>query len=195
MAVRDILKMGDSRLLRTAQPVTAFDSDALHLLITDLLDTMHAADGAGLAAPQIGVDLQLVIFGSDARNPRFMRAKRIGLIVNASRHIPMYFPDSDVRTYRIPIDDDPRCNRTILRHWPVAVRAIDDMLRSGQGVLVHCRAGMQRSAAVVAAYLMWKRGLTADQAFEYINKRKAETFWPVPTFEVALRAWESTMRT
>jgi peptide deformylase len=74
MAVRDILKMGDSRLLRTAQPVTAFDSDALHLLITDLLDTMHAADGAGLAAPQIGVDLQLVIFGSDTRNPRYPEA-------------------------------------------------------------------------------------------------------------------------
>ncbi len=74
MAIRDILKMGDPRLLRIAQPVTAFDSDALHLLITDLLDTMHAADGAGLAAPQIGVDLQLVIFGSDARNPRYPEA-------------------------------------------------------------------------------------------------------------------------
>lgn len=71
MTVRDILKMGDARLLRTAQPVTAFDSDALHLLITDLLDTMRAANGAGLAAPQIGVDLQVVIFGSHARNPRY----------------------------------------------------------------------------------------------------------------------------
>ena len=71
MTVRDILKMGDARLLRTAQPVTAFDSDALHLLITDLLDTMRTANGAGLAAPQIGVDLQVVIFGSNARNPRY----------------------------------------------------------------------------------------------------------------------------
>jgi len=71
MTVRDILKMGDPRLLRTAQPVTDFDSDALHLLITDLLDTMRAANGAGLAAPQIGVDLQLVIFGSNDRNPRY----------------------------------------------------------------------------------------------------------------------------
>lgn len=71
MTVREILKMGDARLLRTAQPVTDFDSDALHLLITDLLDTMKAANGAGLAAPQIGVDLQLVIFGSNARNPRY----------------------------------------------------------------------------------------------------------------------------
>ena len=73
MTVRDILKMGDPRLLRKAQPVAPadFDSDAQHLLITDMLDTMRAANGAGLAAPQIGVDLQLVIFGSNDRNPRY----------------------------------------------------------------------------------------------------------------------------
>ncbi len=71
MTVRDILKMGDLRLLRVAQPVTEFDSDQLHLLITDMLDTMRSVNGAGLAAPQIGVDLQLVIFGSNDRNPRY----------------------------------------------------------------------------------------------------------------------------
>jgi peptide deformylase len=71
MAVREILKMGDPRLLRMAQRVPQFDTDTLHLLVTDLLDTMRAANGAGLAAPQIGVDLQVVIFGSDERNPRY----------------------------------------------------------------------------------------------------------------------------
>lgn len=71
MTVREILKMGDPRLLRIAQPVTAFDTDALHLLVTDMLDTMRAAQGAGLAAPQIGVDLQLVIFGGFERNLRY----------------------------------------------------------------------------------------------------------------------------
>ena len=71
MTHQTILKMGDPRLLRIAQPVTQFDTDELHLLITDMLDTMLAADGAGLAAPQIGVDLQVVIFGSNARNPRY----------------------------------------------------------------------------------------------------------------------------
>ena len=71
MAVREILKMGDARLLRVAQKVEQFDTDELHLLVTDLLDTMRAANGAGLAAPQIGVDLQVVIFGSDERNPRY----------------------------------------------------------------------------------------------------------------------------
>jgi peptide deformylase len=71
MSIREILRMGDPRLLRMAQPVVEFDSDALHLLITDLLDTMAAANGAGLAAPQIGVDLQVVIFGSGEPNPRY----------------------------------------------------------------------------------------------------------------------------
>ena len=74
MTVRDILKMGDPRLLRIAPAVTEFDTDELHLLISDMLDTMLAADGAGLAAPQIGVDLQLVIFGSNTRNPRYPEA-------------------------------------------------------------------------------------------------------------------------
>lgn len=63
MAVREILKMGDARLLRVAQPVREFGTPALLALIDDMLETMRAAQGAGLAAPQIGVDLQLVIFG------------------------------------------------------------------------------------------------------------------------------------
>ncbi len=71
MTVRDILKMGDARLLRVAEPVRRFDTPELHGLITDLQDTMAAVNGAGLAAPQIGVNLQLVIFGSTVLNPRY----------------------------------------------------------------------------------------------------------------------------
>jgi peptide deformylase len=71
MTVRDILKMGDARLLRVAEPVTAFDTPELHGLIADMHDTMAAVNGAGLAAPQIGVNLQLVIFGSTSVNPRY----------------------------------------------------------------------------------------------------------------------------
>ena len=71
MTVREILKMGDERLLRIAKPVPEFDSDEIHLLVSDMFDTMHAVNGAGLAAPQIGVDLKLVIFGTAAPNPRY----------------------------------------------------------------------------------------------------------------------------
>lgn len=63
MSVRAILKMGDPRLLRVAEPVTEFNTPELHTLIADMFDTMHAANGAGLAAPQIGVNLRLVIYG------------------------------------------------------------------------------------------------------------------------------------
>jgi peptide deformylase len=71
MSVHEILKMGDARLLRVAEPVQSFDTPELHALIADMRDTMAAVNGAGLAAPQIGVNLQLVIFGSTARNPRY----------------------------------------------------------------------------------------------------------------------------
>ncbi|UOD29756.1 peptide deformylase [Massilia violaceinigra] len=63
MTIREILKMGDARLLRVAEPVTEFGTPAMAALIADMFDTMHHANGAGLAAPQIGVNLQLVIFG------------------------------------------------------------------------------------------------------------------------------------
>jgi len=63
MAIHEILKMGDPRLLRVAPPVQRFGTPELDTLIADMFDTMRAANGAGLAAPQIGVDLQVVIFG------------------------------------------------------------------------------------------------------------------------------------
>jgi peptide deformylase len=80
MTVRDILKMGDPRLLRVAPPVTQFDTPELHALVTDLFDAMEAAHGAGLAAPQIGVDLQVVIFGF-SNNQRYPDAPPVPLTV------------------------------------------------------------------------------------------------------------------
>jgi peptide deformylase len=63
MAVREILRMGDPRLLKVAASVVRFDTPELHALVADLFDTMAAANGAGLAAPQIGVGQAVVIFG------------------------------------------------------------------------------------------------------------------------------------
>jgi peptide deformylase len=68
--IRDILKMGDPRLLRIAKAVEQFDTPELHELVADMFDTMKDANGAGLAAPQIGVDLQVVIFGFE-HNERY----------------------------------------------------------------------------------------------------------------------------
>uniref|UniRef100_E6QT87 Peptide deformylase (PDF) (Polypeptide deformylase) n=1 Tax=mine drainage metagenome TaxID=410659 RepID=E6QT87_9ZZZZ len=76
MAVRQILKMGDPLLWQEAQPVTEFDTPALHDLLTDMRDTMAVFNGAGLAAPQIGVNLQVVIFGIQD-NPRYPDAETV----------------------------------------------------------------------------------------------------------------------
>lgn len=70
MSVQTILKMGDPRLLQPAAPVTAFGTPALASLIADMFDTMAAAGGVGLAAPQIGIGLQVVIFGFE-HNERY----------------------------------------------------------------------------------------------------------------------------
>ena len=91
MAVREILKMGDPRLLRMAQPVREFDTFELHALVGDMFDTMAAAHGAGLAAPQIGVDLQLVIFGF-RHNPRYPEAPPVPMTVLIN---PLITPLSD----------------------------------------------------------------------------------------------------
>ena len=80
MAVRELLKMGDARLLRVAQPVQAFGTPELAALVADMQDTMLDANGAGLAAPQIGVDLQLVIFGFQ-RNERYPDAPPVPMTV------------------------------------------------------------------------------------------------------------------
>lgn len=80
MAIKAVLRMGDSRLLETAAPVVAFDTAELHELLQDMRDTMAALKGVGLAAPQIGVGLQVVIFGVDS-NPRYPEAEPVPLTV------------------------------------------------------------------------------------------------------------------
>jgi len=81
MAIREILKMGDARLMRQAQPVSAFNTPELIQGIADMKETMLAAHGAGLAAPQIGWDVQLVMFGTGTVISRYPDAPPIPFTV------------------------------------------------------------------------------------------------------------------
>ena len=74
--IREVLKMGDPRLLEKSRPVEAFDSAELHALISDMRDTMAHFNGAGIAAPQIGVGLRVVIFGVHS-NRRYPHAEEV----------------------------------------------------------------------------------------------------------------------
>jgi peptide deformylase len=94
MTVREILKMGDPRLLRVAQPITAFGTPALRELIADMFETMEAAAGVGLAAPQIGVDLALVIFGFD-RSERYPDAPAVPRTILLNPQIEALSPEEE----------------------------------------------------------------------------------------------------
>src|SRR5262245_47495494 len=76
MAIKPVLRMGDPRLLQPSRPVDRFDTPELHALIADMDDTMKALNGAGLAAPQIGVGLQVAIFCVE-HNPRYPDAEPV----------------------------------------------------------------------------------------------------------------------
>ena len=79
MAVREVIRMGDPRLLERSRPVERFDTPELHALIADLEDTMHAMSGAGIAAPQIAVNLRVVIFGGFT-SPRYPDADEVPVL-------------------------------------------------------------------------------------------------------------------
>lgn len=80
MAIRPVLRMGDPRLLEPSRPVKRFGTAELNELLDDMRDTMRALDGAGLAAPQIGIGLQVVIFGVKS-NPRYPDAEEVPFTV------------------------------------------------------------------------------------------------------------------
>ena len=80
MATREILKMGHPTLLEVAKPVEKFNTSELDSIIEDMIDTMRENDGAGLAAPQIGLGMQLVIFGFDS-NERYPEADQVPFTV------------------------------------------------------------------------------------------------------------------
>ncbi len=92
MAIRPVLKMGDPLLLQVAKPVETFDTPELRELLVDMHDTMASLNGAGLAAPQIGVSLQVVIFGV-GKNPRYPQAEEVPYTVLINPQLE-------------PIDDD-----------------------------------------------------------------------------------------
>jgi dual specificity phosphatase 12 len=110
-------------------------------------------------------------------------------IVNCSRDLPML----SSRGVRLAIDDAPAENERMLGFFPRVTQLIRRKLREGDEVIVHCWAGQQRSAAVMAAYLMKYEHMSKDHAMRVVKSRKSDAFsWGV-TFEPALEAWDNNM--
>jgi rhodanese-related sulfurtransferase len=106
-------------------------------------------------------------------------------IVNCSRDLPMLSSQG----VRLAIDDAPDENDRMLGFFPRATRLIRERLREGDEVIVHCWAGQQRSAAVVAAYLMRYDHISKERAMAFVRRCKADAFSWGATFDPALTTW------
>ncbi|CAA7260027.1 unnamed protein product [Cyclocybe aegerita] len=123
-----------------------------------------------------------------ARSTRSLTENRITHIVSVcTDHIPAELPEAGICHMRIGVEDVDYAD--LLIHLPSACRFIDTALRSGGAVLVHCVQGISRSAAVVAAYMMWSRRLNATQALEVVRHAR-DQIWPNPGFQEQLVLFE-----
>lgn len=114
-----------------------------------------------------------------AQDFSFIKKKNIKVIINCSNDIPNYFVlNNNIEYHRLPVDDslteyDINLMSELL---PKYVQIIDESLSNNKPVFVHCYAGIQRSTALIAAYLIFKNNYTIDEAYKYIISKRKEAF-------------------
>ena len=136
---------------------------------------------------------------------KWQQAHNIQLVINCTKDI--VFANAGATEFRIPVDDAEYENDAIIPHWRVLMPIIREHLFFKKPVLVHCYAGIQRSAATVAAYLMYdtyehnKRTnrppapMKPIDALRFVKSKKPETFQNKPTFLKALKKYYTVLRT
>jgi protein-tyrosine phosphatase len=130
-----------------------------------------------------------------ALNGDYLKEKRIRAVFDCTKDIP--FHTSIPRQYRVPVDDNlqPEEIRNLeLWSYEIVYKIAMEMRRAekeGTAVLVHCAAGMQRSAASVAMYLIATKGMTTDEAIRFIRSKRSIAFTPAANFERSIRGFEA----
>ena len=133
-----------------------------------------------------------------ALNPEYLAQKKVKAVFNCTKDIP--FDPSIKRQYRVPVDDnlkEPEIANLAKWSYEITYKIIMEMKRAqaeGGTVLVHCAAGMQRSAASVAMYLITVNGMTTDEAIAFIQTRRSIAFKPSANFEKSIRAHEASFK-
>lgn len=131
-----------------------------------------------------------------ALNPEYLKEKRITAVFNCTKDIP--FEPVVRRQYRVPVDDnlqEAEIRNLELWSYEVVYKIMGEMRRAreeGGAVLVHCAAGMQRSAASVGMYLIATQKMTTDQAIAYIRSKRSIAFRPSANFEQSMRGFETS---
>ena len=131
-----------------------------------------------------------------ALDPGYLKEKKIGAVFNCTKDIP--FEPMIHRQYRVPVDDnlqEAEIRNLELWSYEVVYKILAEHRRcldEGTGVLVHCAAGMQRSAASVAMYLVGTKNMTTDEAIRYIQSKRKIAFRPSANFEKSIRGFEAS---
>jgi hypothetical protein len=131
-----------------------------------------------------------------AADAKFAADKKIRAVFNCSKDIP--FNPAIPRQYRVPVDDsrqEPDIGNLEKWSYEIVYKISHEMRRAkqeGSGVLVHCAAGMQRSAASVAMYMIATQGVTADQAMAFIRSKREIAFFPEANFDKSIRGFEAS---
>jgi dual specificity phosphatase 12 len=127
-------------------------------------------------------------------DPEWIKDHGVTAVFNCTKQIP--FSAAVQRKYRVPVDDN--LQPIEIQHmgdWAAETQLkLSREYREGRTVLVHCHAGMQRSAAVVAMFLMLLYGWPAEKAMAYIKERRSIAFFPAANFEPAIERWEAELR-
>jgi atypical dual specificity phosphatase len=125
----------------------------------------------------------------------FITANHITVIVNASKDIP-FLEGVPTRKYRVPVDDNlEEAEITNMSKWaPEIIYSVLTEYKKGAVILVHCAAGVQRSAAIVAMLLIVIKNMTADEAIRYIKSRRRIAFFPGINFKRAINEFETYYR-
>ena len=132
--------------------------------------------------------------GMAARDEEFLRSKRIRAVFNCTKDLP--FRISSLQNYRIPVDDNLQADEIRnLELWAYEIVYKVRMEHRQGPILIHCYAGMQRSAAVTAMYLIAVAGMKTDDAIKYIQSKRPVAFTPAPNFEKAIRGFEKAYDT
>ena len=130
-----------------------------------------------------------------AADEAWLKQEDITVVFNCTKTLP--FAKTIRRMYRVPVDDNLEAGEiSNLADWAAETQTkLYREYQAGRHILVHCHAGMQRSAAVVAMFLSTLYGMTADEAMAYVKSKRSVAFFPVANFEKAIRKWDEDIRT
>ena len=140
-------------------------------------------------------DADLIIPGiwlgnsTSSMNEEFLKEHNIKTVFNCTKNLP--FHSSIKRRYRVPVDDNLQASEIRnLELWSYEIiYKLTKEIKEGHTILVHCAAGMQRSAAVLAMYLISKNAYTPREAIAYIREKRSIAFWPMANFKNAIQGF------